>query len=649
MEINVKNDEFIADILVVDDKIENIRFLSDFFSEKGYNVRKAINGEGALIAAKTVIPDLILLDINMPGMGGYEVCQELKKNPQTSSIPIIFLSAGDGIDDKLQAFEVGGVDYITKPFQLEEILVRIQTQLKIQSLQKNLQVRNEQLQETVTALQKTQAALASSEAELRALFKGMTESVIVFNSEGYYLKIADTNSQLVFPYDGQKIGKHLGEFLPEKTATILLSAIQKTLETNHPIEIEYSLMTEEGKMDLSANISPLSANSVLCVMRDIRERKRREEALQLIVEGTASKTGSEFFRACVRYLAEILGASYTLVTEYGNIEKNRLRTLSFWGENNFIQNIEYDLDGTPCAEVIRSAKYSCYYDNLIEIFSHKQILVDLKVRSYAGIPLIDSTGNAIGHIAVLDVNPMQDDETRELVLKIFAARAGAELERQMTDLALQESQEKSERLLLNVLPLPIVERLKQDTSAIAEHFDEVTILFADIVGFTPLSTRINPTELVNLLNEIFSAFDALTEKHGLEKIKTIGDAYMVVGGLPLAKPDHAEVIAQMSLDMQGAIRHFQAKYGEDFQIRIGINTGSVVAGVIGVKKFIYDLWGDAVNVASRMESSGLPGKIQVTEATYQRLKDKYKFEKRGQVTVKGKGEMTTYWLEKSLV
>ena len=649
MEINVKNDEFIADILVVDDKIENIRFLSDFLSKKGYNVRKAINGQGALIAAKTVTPDLIILDINMPGMGGYEVCQELKKNPQTSYIPIIFLSAGDGIYDKLQAFEVGGVDYITKPFQLEEILVRIETQLKIQSLQKNLQVRNEELQQTVTALEKTQTALTNSEAELRALFKGMTESVIVFDGEGRYLKIAETNTQFFFPYDGEIIGKKIHDILPIETADILFSGIQKVLETKQTVEIEYHLITEGEKTDLCANISRLSSNSVLCVMRDISERKRREEALQLIVEGTASKTGGEFFRACVRNLAEILGVPYTFVTEYGNIEKNRLRTLSFWGQNNFVQNIEYDLDGTPCGEVISSAKYSCYHDHLIEIFSDKEILVDLKVRSYAGIPLIDSTGNAIGHIAVLDVNPMQDDETRELVLKIFAARAGAELERQITDLALQESQEKSERLLLNVLPFPIVERLKQDTSAIAEQFDEVTILFADIVGFTPLSTRIKPTDLVNLLNEIFSNFDALTEKHGLEKIKTIGDAYMVVGGLPVANPDHAEVIALMALDMQGAIAQFQAKYDEELQIRIGINSGSVVAGVIGVKKFIYDLWGDAVNVASRMESSGLPGKIQVTEATYERLKEKFEFEKRGQVSVKGRGEMTTYWLKKSLM
>jgi PleD family two-component response regulator len=169
--MDVNTNEFIADILIVDDKLENIRFLSSFLSKQGYQVRKAINGQAALMAARTVSPDLILLDINMPGMGGYEVCQQLKGEPQTSSIPIIFLSAADDIADKIRAFQVGGVDYITKPFQLEEALVRVQTQLKVQSLQKKLQVCHEELQQTVTALQKTQAALEASEAELRALLK----------------------------------------------------------------------------------------------------------------------------------------------------------------------------------------------------------------------------------------------------------------------------------------------------------------------------------------------------------------------------------------------------------------------------------------------------------------------------------------------
>jgi class 3 adenylate cyclase len=147
-----------------------------------------------------------------------------------------------------------------------------------------------------------------------------------------------------------------------------------------------------------------------------------------------------------------------------------------------------------------------------------------------------------------------------------------------------------------------------------------------------------------MLNRIFSAFDVLAEKHGLEKIKTIGDSYMVVGGLPMVRPDHAEAIAEMALDMISEIVRFNAEFNEAFNIRIGINTGPVVAGVIGIKKFIYDLWGDAVNTASRMESHGVPGRIQVTEATYKRLQNQYVFEERGVISVKGKGEMMTYFL-----
>ncbi|EKQ67588.1 family 3 adenylate cyclase [Leptolyngbyaceae cyanobacterium JSC-12] len=205
-------------------------------------------------------------------------------------------------------------------------------------------------------------------------------------------------------------------------------------------------------------------------------------------------------------------------------------------------------------------------------------------------------------------------------------------------------QEKSEQLLLNILPEPIAEQLKEGHSSIAEGFAEATVLFADLVNFTKLSEKIPPTQLISLLNEIFSRFDRLTEKHGLEKIKTIGDAYMVVGGLPNPRVDHAEAIAEMALDMLGEITMFSLEQGYDCDIRIGINSGPVIAGVIGTKKFIYDLWGDTVNVASRMESHGIPGEIQVTAATYERLKHCYTFQARGTIQVKGKGEMAAYLL-----
>jgi PAS domain S-box-containing protein len=210
--------------------------------------------------------------------------------------------------------------------------------------------------------------------------------------------------------------------------------------------------------------------------------------------------------------------------------------------------------------------------------------------------------------------------------------------------ALHYEQEQAERLLLNILPKVIAQRLKQLESTIADNFEEVTVLFADIVGFTELSARFPPAQVVELLNRIFSAFDELSDYYGLEKIKTIGDAYMVVGGLPTPRPDHAEATANMALDMQQVITKFNNQNNQTLSIRIGINTGPVVAGVIGIKKFSYDLWGDTVNIASRMESQGLPDKIQVTEFTYKKLQDNYLFEERGTIQVKGKGKMTTYFL-----
>jgi class 3 adenylate cyclase len=202
----------------------------------------------------------------------------------------------------------------------------------------------------------------------------------------------------------------------------------------------------------------------------------------------------------------------------------------------------------------------------------------------------------------------------------------------------------SERLLLNILPRSIADRLKREEGLIATAHADVTVLFADIVDFTPFVERTEPTRVVAVLDEIFSAFDRLAQRHGLEKIKTIGDAYMVAAGLPEPRADHAEAMAEMALDMQADLARLCESLGLDLAIRVGLDTGSVIAGVIGRHKFIYDLWGDTVNTASRMESHGLPGRIQVTEATFRRLGTGYRFEDRGEVPVKGKGPMRAYLL-----
>ena len=235
-------------------------------------------------------------------------------------------------------------------------------------------------------------------------------------------------------------------------------------------------------------------------------------------------------------------------------------------------------------------------------------------------------------------------------VRVFPGRDGISVffhditKRKKMESELRKERNKTENLLLNLLPEPIAERLKEEPGVIADKFEKATILFADLVNFTQISTTMSATKLVYLLNEIFSSFDELTEKHGLEKIKTIGDAYMVAGGIPIARPDHAEASAEMALDMLVAIDELNVKLEASFDLRIGINSGPVVAGVIGTKKFIYDLWGNAVNTASRMESHGVPGRIQVSFYTYELLRDKYEFEERGSIDIKGQGEMRTYFL-----
>ena len=228
---------------------------------------------------------------------------------------------------------------------------------------------------------------------------------------------------------------------------------------------------------------------------------------------------------------------------------------------------------------------------------------------------------------------------------LYAVMRFFQSQKERTLLELSLEQARSEKLLLNILPKSIANRLKDNDMRIADSHEEVTILFADIVGFTKMTATMPPAELVDLLSQLFSRFDALADNYNLEKIKTIGDGYMVIGGAPMARDDHATVIAQLALDMQQALVEFNEHTGKNLQMRIGISSGPVVAGVIGTSKFAYDIWGDPVNMASRMEKTCSVGGIHVSEATYELLKDNYHLESRGLIDIKGKGEVTTYLLK----
>ncbi|ERT07716.1 sensory box protein [Lyngbya aestuarii BL J] len=455
-----------------------------------------------------------------------------------------------------------------------------------------------------------------SEVEMKALFAAMTEVVMVLDASGKGLKLEPTHQSFCTPE--AIVGQKLSDYFPADEAERLLEFIQTALRTKQTVQVEYNLTINKQLVWFLGSISPLTPNTVIWVSRDISQRKIIEEAL---------KTNEEKLRHVVHNVSSAIvqwdrSGRILFINEYG---------LKFFGYQEaeilgqpLLGNVipEIETSGRDLRNLIDSI---CQNPDQYVIHENENIRSDGERVwvTWINQPIFDKDGNLV------EVLSVATDTT----------------ERRLAEEELRLEREKSERLLLNILPQKIVETLKQEKQGlIAEKYDEVCILFADLVNFTALSERLTPIQLVKLLNEIFSTFDQLAEGLDLEKIKTIGDAYMMAAGLPLPREDHAEAIADMALSMQLVIDHFPFDYGETLQIRIGIHTGTVVAGVIGTHKFIYDLWGDTVNIAYRMESSGKPGKIQVTAAVYERLKNEYRFEKRGEIPIKGKGKMMTYWL-----
>ncbi|MEP0831246.1 transporter substrate-binding protein [Microcoleus sp. AS-A8] len=481
---------------------------------------------------------------------------------------------------------------------------------------RELEAANLQLKREVTQHQNVEVVLRDSEAQLHALLTAITDVVLVLDVQGRYLKIAPTNLALLHKPPDELIGKTLHEVFPQAQADTFLSRIQESLETQQTFNIEYSHPTIEHKeVWFAASISPLDNDSVIWVARDMTERKQAEDARH-----SAETRYRSIFENTYEGLFQmtpdgrLLSANPGLARIYGYESAEELRAaLICLNQQRYVDKNRWDTFLTR----MQTEERVCDFES--QVYRQDGEVIWISENAHV---VRDTQGELLYYEgSVVDIT-----------------------KRKVWEEALRYQQECTEELLLNILPSPIAQRLKRAESTIADNFADVTVLFADLVNFTEISAEIPPTRLVDLLNKIFSDFDQLAEKHSLEKIKTIGDAYMVVGGLPTTRPDHAEAIAEMALDMQQKITRFKGLNGEPFRLRIGINTGPVIAGVIGTKKFTYDLWGDTVNVASRMESHGVAGCIQVTPTTYERLKDKYVFEERGVTHIKGKGDMITYWL-----
>jgi len=305
---------------------------------------------------------------------------------------------------------------------------------------------------------------------------------------------------------------------------------------------------------------------------------------------------------------------------------------------------------------------------MLQKHSYDVVLLDLIMPVLDGFEVLKiiKADSQLRHIPVIVISAMDEMESVTRCIEMGAAdhlpkpfdpvmlhaRINASMaSKRMHDMEvayleqLRAEQQKVEALLLNILPGPVAEKLKQGQTSIVENFPAVTVMFADLVGFTPFVANHKPSEMLDLLNTVFLAFDQLADQHGLEKIKTIGDAYMVAGGLPLPRPDHLEAVAGMALDIQN-VMHQLILDGKipPFEIRMGIHTGPVVAGVIGLRKFAYDLWGDTVNIASRLHTNAAGDSIEVSENVYQLLKDRYRFKEHGVVQLKGLREMKVYSL-----
>ncbi|NEP11216.1 MAG: PAS domain S-box protein [Symploca sp. SIO2C1] len=475
-----------------------------------------------------------------------------------------------------------------------------------------------------SSCEESEQNLASRSASLQAFFNLSPDLLCIRSNDGYFQELNSVwKTTLGWTLEELRSYPWLEFVHPDDIAFTLDMERQCYIKVSHtPIQFKNRYRCRDGSYRwLSWRLSTYENGLSYGIAQDVTENSWR---------------GSEAYRTELQEMVKLRDQAIDASSVGITIADARLPDMPLIYVNPAFEVIT----GYSPAEVLGS---NCRF--LQGEKTHQPAVTELRAAIKAGenctVTLLNYRKDGTPFWNELTISPIYDDDNR---LTHFVGIQADISARVRAETALRIEKNKSEKLLLNILPQPIAEQLKQSEGSLAQQFDAVTILFADIVGFTPLSTQMPPLELINFLNQIFSAFDQLAQKHGVEKIKTIGDAYMAAGGLPIMQDNHAEAIANMALDMQQAITHFQAQQGESFQIRIGINTGPVVAGVIGIKKFIYDLWGDAVNVASRMESLGVPGKIQVTTATYERLKDKFAFEKRGAIPVKGKGEMTTYWL-----
>ena len=514
----------------------------------------------------------------------------------------------------------------------------------------------------VTARVRVEEALRRAEEKYRDIYENTIEGIFQTSQDGRFLS-ANPALARIYGYDSPEeliasltdLDLHLYADPNRRNEFVRLIAREDRVQN-----FESQVRRRDGSLTwISENARAVrdESGNILYyegTVEDIRQRKEAEEALQRANEELEARVRSR--------TAELVESNNWLRVEVS--ERKRIEAALRQTEAKYRSIFEHATEGIyqttaegaylsanpALAEIYGYASPEELMAEMTDIAGQLYVDPDCRNRFVRALEDRDAIANFEAEVWRKDGTKIFTSENARAVrdddgnLLFYEGTVEDITAQRQAEEELKVEREKADRLLCNILPHAIAQKLKESEGSLADRFDAATVLFADLVGFTAFAAGVSPFELVSILNQIFTTFDRLADRHGLEKIKTIGDAYMVAGGLPIPRDDHAEAVAEMALDMQQEIDCFRTPTGHRFQLRIGIHTGPVVAGVIGIRKFTYDLWGDTVNTASRMESHGVTGAIQVTQATYDRIKHRYMFEDRGTIAVRGKGHMSAYLL-----
>ncbi len=547
-------DKLAANILIVDDTVENLRLLAGALSSQNYRVRASPNGVHALESAAQEVPDLVLLDINMPGMSGFEVCDAFKANEALKDVPILFISALEEMDAKLEAFARGGLDYITKPFQLEEVFARVATHLELHSLRQALVDKNAQLAKKVS---EEKALIEALENESRGRIEAQQYTMEQLGRVAALSEFSD------------RLSKHFNE---------------------------------SGVLEACSKVASRVTGAELVEL--------------LLIDGRHTR----FRRVLIH---NKLGASES----------------SWAGPTQM-----------PWAQLILDQGEQVAQDMVEDFPVWAEHLSDDGYCSSMAVPILAGATPVGVLLAATRYTDHFDRPTRNVVRQ-FSAGIGAAL-------GLVRAHKDTQDVLGSVLPEKVSERLKGGEERIAESVDLAGVFFCDLVGFTAYASEQDAVQVVSMLEEVFGVLEQLCAEYRVEKIKTIGDALMVASGVSevsgVAEASGVfdvddgsrsiERLADFACASGRALERYFQTVAFDLSFRIGIHAGPVIAGVVGKERRAFDIWGDTVNMASRLESTGKPGEVRCSDAVRQVLGERWLFRDCGSIVMKGKGEQQVYAL-----